>query len=55
MNKDINAQPESGQPHLEEFECWCDEHFGEVDDDTAEKAFSRFWEEQQGEERAYCY
>ena len=40
---------------IEHFEAWCDEHFGEVEDDTAEKAFFRFREEQQGEECDYFY
>lgn len=41
--------------NLEEFENWCDQHFAEIEDDTAEKAFFRFLEEQQGQEIDYVY
>ena len=40
---------------LEQFQNWCDEHFSEVEDDTAEKCFFRFREEQQGQEIEYFY
>ena len=40
---------------LDEFEAWCDEHFGEVNNDTAEKAFERFREDQQGQYVKYAW
>ena len=40
---------------LQEFEAWCDEHFSEVENDTAEKAFERFREEQQGQSVNYAW
>ena len=48
---EIQKKPDARD--IEQFQEYCVEHFGEVENDTVDKLYDRFCEDQQGEEIDY--